>query len=102
MCDSYKPDENFFDSVDCMYEHLVKEYPVLWLRDSSRIATGYISRNFLSPTGQVLAIWKGPDKGWRLRQPDERALDEVPDPNRRDFIELTHYTDTLQAFIFIT
>ncbi|MDU4155186.1 hypothetical protein PO654_25605 [Phytobacter diazotrophicus] len=101
MCASCSLQAEYFHTVKCMYQHLVLSHPVLWLRDSSRVRTGYVSRNFLSVRGRVLAVWKGPGLGWRLRQPGERAPDENPDPCREDFVELTCEADTFQAFMLI-
>ncbi|HBK4686803.1 MULTISPECIES: hypothetical protein [Enterobacteriaceae] len=39
-----------------MYDQLVKEYPVMWLRDSTRIGACYLCRELLSPEGMVLAM----------------------------------------------
>ncbi|MEN5568453.1 tyrosine-type recombinase/integrase [Klebsiella pneumoniae] len=69
MCNSCSFQANYFHSIHCIYDHLVATHPVLWLRDSSRRwPAGYISRNFLNPAGDVLAIWNGKGKGWRLRK----------------------------------
>lgn len=89
MCNSCNLQANYFHSVDCIYNHLVATNPVLWLRDSSRVGPGYISRNLLSPTGKVLAIWKGKGNGWKLREYKHQALDEVPVPGRGDFVDLS-------------
>lgn len=89
MCNACNVQANYFDSVECVYDHLVTTHPVLWLRDSSHICeTGYISRNLLSATGDVLAIWNGQSKGWRLRTYQQEARDEYPDALRQDFIPL--------------
>jgi len=82
-----------------MYDHLEATHPVLWLRDSSLIRPGYISRNFLNPAGDVLAIWNGKGKGWRLRMYKNEARDEVPDPTREDFVELLNKMETFQPFL---
>ncbi|URI67654.1 hypothetical protein M3X88_28425 (plasmid) [Klebsiella pneumoniae] len=42
----------------------------------------------MNPAGDVLAIWNGKGKGWRLRKLKNEARDEVPDPTREDFVEL--------------
>lgn len=63
MCNSCNLQANYFHRVDCIYDHLVATNPILWLRDSSRISGGYISRNFLNPAGDVLAIWNGQGNG---------------------------------------
>lgn len=89
MCELCNLPDNYFDSVECVYEHLAGTHPVLWLRDSSRVSeTGYISRSLISATGDVLAIWNGQSKGWRLRTYKQEARDECPDPRRQDFIPL--------------
>nr|MDU9191249.1 hypothetical protein [Klebsiella pneumoniae] len=91
---------NYFHSIHCIYDHLVATHPVLWLRDSSRRwPAGYISRNFLNPAGDVLAIWNGKGKGWRLRKLKNEARDEVPDPTREDFVELLNEMETFQPFL---
>lgn len=65
MCDNCRPDDNYFATVDCVYDHLRQDHQPLWLRDSSRreFGGGYISRNFLSTEGKVLAIWNGHGRG---------------------------------------
>lgn len=35
----------------CVYDQLVSEYPVMWLRDSTRIGACYTLRELLSPEG---------------------------------------------------
>lgn len=35
MCDFCRADENYFHMAECVYDQLVKEYPVMWLRDSA-------------------------------------------------------------------
>lgn len=102
MCNSCSVQANYFYSIYCMYDHLEATHPVLWLRDSSRRwPAGYISRNFLNPAGDVLAIWNGKGKGWRLRKLKHEARDEVPDPTRVDFVELSCKTDTFMPFLDI-
>lgn len=89
MCDSCNFQANHFHKVYCIYDHLVATDPVLWLRDSSRLRPGYISRHLLSPTGKVLAIWKGKGNGWKLRENKHQGLNEVPVPDRGDFVDLS-------------
>lgn len=101
MCDLCKLDANYFHSSYCVYEHLVEVHPVLWLRDSSLNKSGYISRSLLSPNGEVLAIWNGVNKGWRLRKLKREALDEQPDPNREDFADLSSSDDKFCHFMRI-
>lgn len=99
MCNSCSLQANYYHSAECVYDHLVKTYPVLWLRDSSLMGPGYISRNLLSPAGVVLAIWNGAGNGWKLREYKHQALDEVPVPGRIDFVELENKSDTFAAFL---
>lgn len=99
MCNLCSLQANYFHRPECVYEHLAKTFPVLWLRDSSLLGPGYISRNLLSPDGNVLAIWQGNGNGWKLREYKHQALDEVPVPGRRDFVELADKTDAFQAFM---
>jgi len=101
MCDSCSLQANYFHSVDCIYGHLLETHPVLWLRDSSLIRKGYVSRNLLNPAGEVQAIWNGEKKGWRLRKFKHEALDELPDPTRGDFTDLSVESDRFQAFLLI-
>lgn len=56
MCDFCRADENYFHMAECVYDQLVKEYPVMWLRDSTRIGACYLCRELLSPEGMVLAM----------------------------------------------
>jgi hypothetical protein len=56
MCDLCRADENYFHTAECVYDQLVSEYPVMWLRDSTRIGACYTLRELLSPEGMVLAI----------------------------------------------
>lgn len=49
MCDFCRADENYFHMAECVYDQLVKEYPVMWLRDSTRIGACYLCRELLSP-----------------------------------------------------
>ncbi|MCL6336290.1 hypothetical protein EXT65_21080 [Pectobacterium carotovorum subsp. carotovorum] len=99
MCKSCRLQDNYFQAIDCIYDHLVTAHPVLWLRDSSRTRPGYISRNLLNPAGDVLAISNGKGKGWRLRKFEHEALDEVPAPDRRDFVDLSEEAARFQAFL---
>ena len=102
MCNLCDPDAEYFHSAVCVYEHLVKEYPVLWLRDSSRIGASYLCRELLSPEGIVLAIWnRSPEQGWFLRRYYNDAIDEEIDPHRGDCIELANRFDAFQAFLLI-
>jgi hypothetical protein len=41
MCDLCRADENYFHTAECVYDQLVSEYPVMWLRDSTRIGACY-------------------------------------------------------------
>lgn len=78
---------------------VVSEYPVMWLRDSTRIGACYTLRELLSPEGMVLAIQNAPPAtGWRLRMRYNEATDEEIDPQRGDCIELLSRADALQAF----
>lgn len=60
MCDLCRADENYFHTAECVYDQLVSEYPVMWLRDSTRIGACYTLRELLSPEGMVLV---SPDEG---------------------------------------
>lgn len=103
MCGSCDPDAEYFHSAECVYDYLVKEYPVLWLRDSTLIGATYLSRELLSPEGIVLAIRnKPPDKGWYLRRYYNDAIDEELDPLRGDCIELADKYDAFNAFLRFT
>ncbi|AEK00903.1 hypothetical protein GCM10009795_100090 [Nocardioides hankookensis] len=53
----------------------------------------------MNPAGDVLAIWNGKGKGWRLRKLKNEARDEVPDPTREDFVELLNEMETFQPFL---
>ena len=67
MCDLCRAGGNYFHTPECVYDQLVSEYPVLWLRDSTRIGACYTLRELLSPEGTVLAIQNAPPvTGWRL------------------------------------
>lgn len=79
MCDLCRADGNYFHTPECVYDQLVSEYPVMWLRDSTRIGACYTLRELLSPEGMVLAIKNAPPvTGWRLRmrynEPAARGL----------------------------
>ncbi len=77
MCDFCRADENYFHMAECVYDQLVKEYPVMWLRDSTRIGACYLCRELLSPEGMVLAMQSAfPAKGWRLRIWYNETIDE--------------------------
>jgi hypothetical protein len=100
MCDLCRADANYFHTAECVYDHLVQEYPVMWLRDSTRIEACYLCRELLSPEGMVLAMQNAPPvKGWRLRMRYNETLDEEIDPLRGDCIELSSRADALQAFM---
>ncbi|MGK2894491.1 hypothetical protein [Klebsiella michiganensis] len=99
MCDLCRADACYFHTAECMYDHLVSEYPVMWLRDTTRIGACYTLRELLSPEGVVLAIQNAPPmKGWRLRMRYNEATDEEIDPQRGDYTELPSRTDALLAF----
>lgn len=49
--------------------------------------------------GNVLAIWNGPLKGWRLRTYKQKSFDEKPDPLRKEFVELSGEDVRFQAFL---
>ena len=94
MCDLCRADANYFHTPECVYDQLVSEYPVMWLRDSTRIGACYTLRELLSPEGMVLAIQNAPPvTGWRLRMRYNEATDEEIDPQRRDCTELLSRTD---------
>ena len=100
MCDLCRADENYFHTAECVYDQLVSEYPVMWLRDSTRIGACYTLRELLSPEGMVLAIQNSlPMKGWRLRMLYNEAIDEEINPLHGDCIELPSRADALQAFV---
>ena len=100
MCDLCRADENYFHTAECVYDQLVSEYPVMWLRDSTRIGACYTLRELLSPEGMVLAIQNSlPMKGWRLRMRYNEAIDEEINPQHGDCIELPSRADALQAFV---
>ena len=81
MCDFCRADENYFHMAECVYDQLVKEYPVMWLRDSTRIGACYLCRELLSPEGMVLAMQSAfPAKGWRLRIWYNETIDEEIEP----------------------
>lgn len=89
MCDLCRADGNYFHTPECVYDQLVSEYPVMWLRDSTRIGACYTLRELLSPEGMVLAIQNTPpETGWRLRMRYNEATDEVINPQCGDCIEL--------------
>ena len=100
MCDLCDQDANYFHTAECVYDHLVNEYPVLWLRDSTLIGASYVCRELHSPEGRVLAFQNAPPmRGWRLRLRYTETVDEEPDPQRQDIVELTSRADALQAFL---
>jgi hypothetical protein len=99
MCDLCRADGNYFHSAECVYDQLVSEYPVMWLRDSTRIGACYTLRELLSPEGMLLAIQNAPPvTGWRLRMWYNEATDEEIDPLRGDCTELPSGTYALLAF----
>lgn len=99
MCDLCRAEGNYFHTPECVYDPLVSEYPVMWLRDSTRIGACYTLRELLSPEGMVLAIQNAPPmKGWRLRMRYNEATDEEIDTHCGDCIELLSRTDALLAF----
>lgn len=99
MCNSCRADENYFHTAECVYGHLVQEYPVMWLRDTTRIGACYTLRELLSPGGMVLAIQNtSPMKGWRLRIRYNEAVDEEIDPQCGDCIKLPSRADAMRAF----
>ena len=87
MCDLCRADENYFHTAECVYDQLVSEYPVMWLRDSTRIGACYTLRELLSPEGMVLAMLYN------------EAIDEEINPQHGDCIELPSRADALQAFV---
>jgi hypothetical protein len=44
MCNLCRADGNYFHTPECVYDQLVSEYPVMWLRDSTRIGACYTLR----------------------------------------------------------
>lgn len=99
MCELCRADGNYFHTAECVYDQLVSEYPVLWLRDSTRIGACYLCRELLSPEGMVLAIQNAPPvTGWRLRMRYNETIDEDLDPLREDVVELASRVDALLAF----
>lgn len=99
MCDLCNTDANYFHTAECVYDHLVQDYPVMWLRDSTRIGAYYLCRELLSPEGMVLAMQNAsPMKGWRLRMRYTETVYEALDPLRADVVELPSRPDALQAF----
>ena len=99
MCNLCRADGNYFHTPECVYDQLVSEYPVMWLRDSTRIGACYTLRELLSPEGMVLAIQNAPPvTGWRLRMQYNEAIDEEITPQRGDCTELLSRTDALLVF----
>lgn len=91
---------NYFHTAECVYDQLVQEYPVLWLRDSTRIGACYLLRELLSPEGMVLAIQNAPPMtGWRLRMRYNEAIGEEIDPKCGDLIKLSSRADAMLAFM---
>lgn len=102
MCDLCKADADYFHTSICVYDCLAKEYPVLWLRDTSLTGVCYLNRELISPEGVVLAIQNAPPmKGWRLHMRYNETTDEDIDPQRGDCIELATRADALQAFLLL-
>ncbi len=56
MRDLYRADENYFHTAECVYDQQISEYPVMWLRDSTRIGASYTLCELQSPEGMVLGI----------------------------------------------
>lgn len=100
ICDLCRADENYFHTAECVYDQLVSEYPVMWLRDSTRIGASYTLRELLSPEGMVLAI-QNPlaMKGWRLRMRYNEAIDGEINPQHGYCVELPSRSDALQTFV---
>ena len=99
MCDLCRADGNYFHTPECVYDQLASEYPVMWLRDSTRIGACYTRRELLSPEGTVLAIQNAPPvTGWRLRMRYNEATDEEIDSQRGDCSELPSRADAMRAF----
>ena len=99
MCDLCRADGIYFHKAECVYDQLVQEYPVMWLRDSTRNGASYTLRELLSPEGMVLAIQNAPPMtGWRLRMRYNEAIDEEIDPRHGDVVELSARPDALQVF----
>ena len=64
MCDLCRAGENYFHTAECVYVQLVSEYPVMWLRDSTRIGACYTLRELLSPEGDGAGHTElSPDEG---------------------------------------
>lgn len=99
MCDLCKANGNYFHTAACVYDQLVSEYPVMWLRDSTRIGAYYLCRELLSPEGVVLAMQNAPPVTvWRLRMRYNETTDEELDPLREDVVKLASRADALRAF----
>lgn len=99
MCDLCRADGNYFHTPEYVYDQLVSEYPVMWMRDSTRIGACDLLRELLSPEGMVLAIQnKPPVPGWRLRMRYNEAIDEEIDPQHGDVVELSSRADAMLAF----
>lgn len=87
MCDLCRAAGNYFHTPECVYDLLVQEYPVIWLRDADRIGAVYFCRELLSPEGRVLAMQNVPPMtGWRLRVRYNETIDEELEPLRSDNI----------------
>lgn len=99
MCDRCVLQKKYFHSAVCVYDYLIKEYAVLWLRDPTRIGVRGQCRELLSSQGIVLAIQNAPPMtGWRLRSHYHDARNEAIDSQRGDCIALTCRAEALQAF----
>lgn len=94
-----RTDGNYFHTPECVYDQLVSEYPVMWLRDTTRIGACYTLRELLSPEGSVLAIQNAPPvTGWRLRMRYNEACSEEIDLQCGDCTELLSRAVALLAF----
>lgn len=99
MCEWCDPEAEYFHSAVCVYDHQVKDYAVLWLREPARIGVRWRCQELLSSQGGVLAIENAPPMtGWQLRRYYHDAIDEALDPLRGDCIALTCRAEALQAF----
>lgn len=100
MCVLCNADANYFHTAACAYKLLAKEYPFLWLRDSTRIGAFYLCRELLSPEGIVLAMQNAlPMKGWRLRMRYNETADEALNPLSEEVVELSSRSEALQIFM---
>ncbi|WP_039032653.1 hypothetical protein [Leclercia adecarboxylata] len=100
MCELCKAHASYFHTAECVYDRLIQESPVMWLRDSTRIRACYRLRELLSPEGMVLAIQNAPlMAGWRLRMRYNEAIDEEIDPKCGDLLKLSARTNAMLAFM---